>query len=534
MGLSSESAKSHLVIGSGPAGVAAAWALITRGCSVIMIDVGHELTAERSVFASNLGKTHHSRWSPADRLWLSQSMTDSRSKVPLKYLFGQDFAYKNHEWVVEQPFPPNGFAQFPSHGYGGLSRVWGATAMRMHPSDFASWPINADNLEAHYQSILSLIPITEDEEMDDLSREYGRVSTRSQIKLSDQATLILNRMRTQRDALREVGFIAGRSRIAVQENCNLCGACMYGCPYDNIFSSIQLMPALLKNPNFVYRPGLRVIRIEEKGSSVKAYCLDKVNEQHVISGQRAFVGAGALNTTKLVLSSHDAWDTTLTLKDSQYFLLPFLGPKANPLAAHQTLSQIFGKIKQLDLSPRWLHVQLYTYNELYALQIEKSMGPLRHVPGSNWLANNLALRLTVAQGYLPSIQSDFATVSLTGTASNSVLKVIPQRNSATVANTRKVWRYLEKIGRKIGLTALTPFGEHADVGRGYHTGGTFPMSAKPDTLWHSDSLGRTGLWKRVHIVDAAAWPEIPSGPVTLTVMANAHRIADEAAAIDLR
>ncbi len=519
----------YVIIGSGPAGVAAALALVNQGCAVIMLDVGHELSQEGLSRASSLGNRHHNTWTTEDRKWLTANIAEFSDKVPLKSLFGQDFPYKNHEWVVEKPFPPAGFAQYPSHGYGGLSRVWGATTMRLHSTDFASWPLSKKDLEPHYQAILSLIPVTS--ELDDLSEEYGCAPCRTSLPLSPQADLILNRMKRNRSALLAVGFLAGRSRIAVAANCTLCGACMHGCPYDQIFSSTHLMPSLIKNPLFKYQPGLRAVHLEENINETRVICLDKLNTQHSVIGARVFVGAGVLGTTRLILASRDAWDKVVTLRDSQYFLLPFIGPRGNTTSPHQTLSQIFGKINQPSLSSRTLHVQYYTYNDLYLPQILKSIGPLRYLPGASLLAQEFARRMVIVQGYLPSIESNSATIRLSGARQQPVLSITPHELHTTSSRTTRVWRYLAKIGQINGLTALSFMGQQTEVGRGYHSGATFPMARNPE-LWQSDSLGRTDSLKKIHIIDASAWPDIPSGPVTLTVMANAHRIASDAFAID--
>jgi len=42
----------------------------------------------------------------------------------------------------------------------------------------------------------------------------------------------------------------------------------------------------------------------------------------------------------------------------------------------------------------------------------------------------------------------------------------------------------------------------------------------------SDPLGRVSPWRRIHAVDGTVLPTIASTTFTLTVMANAHRIAD--------
>ena len=61
-------------------------------------------------------------------------------------------------------------------------------------------------------------------------------------------------------------------------------------------------------------------------------------------------------------------------------------------------------------------------------------------------------------------------------------------------------------------------------GDGNHLGGSFPMRHNP-TMLETDSLGRMTALPRVHLVDASVLPGLPATTFTLTVMANAHRIA---------
>jgi choline dehydrogenase-like flavoprotein len=63
-------------------------------------------------------------------------------------------------------------------------------------------------------------------------------------------------------------------------------------------------------------------------------------------------------------------------------------------------------------------------------------------------------------------------------------------------------------------------------GKGYHFGGGFPMRASPKQF-ESDLLGRPFGASRVHLVDSSCFPDIPATNLTLTVMANAWRIASE-------
>ena len=63
-------------------------------------------------------------------------------------------------------------------------------------------------------------------------------------------------------------------------------------------------------------------------------------------------------------------------------------------------------------------------------------------------------------------------------------------------------------------------------GRGFHGGGSLPMRRQPQGL-ETDVFGRPAGLRRIHAVDSSIFPSIPATTITLTAMANAHRIGDE-------
>jgi choline dehydrogenase-like flavoprotein len=81
---------------------------------------------------------------------------------------------------------------------------------------------------------------------------------------------------------------------------------------------------------------------------------------------------------------------------------------------------------------------------------------------------------------------------------------------------------------KLGGLPVVPAMQFAEPGRSYHSGGTFPMRRSPGRL-ETDVLGQLPGLPGVHFVDASVFPSIPATTITLTVMANAHRIATQAA-----
>ena len=55
------------------------------------------------------------------------------------------------------------------------------------------------------------------------------------------------------------------------------------------------------------------------------------------------------------------------------------------------------------------------------------------------------------------------------------------------------------------------------------------MRERPGPL-ETDRWGRLHGLERVHLLDASVFPSIPATTITLSVMANAHRIASESPA----
>jgi choline dehydrogenase-like flavoprotein len=98
-----------------------------------------------------------------------------------------------------------------------------------------------------------------------------------------------------------------------------------------------------------------------------------------------------------------------------------------------------------------------------------------------------------------------------------------------LAEARAVGRALLRVARQTRTLPLIGQLKVWEPGRGNHLGGSFPMAAHPRGL-QSDLLGRPAGLDRVHVVDASVLPTIPATTVTLSVMANAHRIGHGAAA----
>src|SRR5207253_7167635 len=96
---------------------------------------------------------------------------------------------------------------------------------------------------------------------------------------------------------------------------------------------------------------------------------------------------------------------------------------------------------------------------------------------------------------------------------------------------RSMARSLVRFAPRLDLWPVLPRLKLSAPGKSYHWGGTFPHSASPSSSLETDRLGRLPRWRRIHLVDGAVMPSIASTSFTLTLMANAHRIASESLAL---
>ena len=137
-------------------------------------------------------------------------------------------------------------------------------------------------------------------------------------------------MERNREALARAGIRFGRSRLAVRGNlpsadggCVYCRLCMYGCPYGYIYTSADTVAQLLGNPNFSYQSGVIIDQVRESAQGAEVLGYERATRRPLAwQGSRAFLAAGTIATTRILLRSLGAYDQTAWLKDSQYFLLP--------------------------------------------------------------------------------------------------------------------------------------------------------------------------------------------------------------------
>lgn len=525
----------NLVVGSGPAAVGAALALLERGASVTMLDVGRELEPEFAATQRSLGSLPYESW-PADEYTRLARLTGPTSKgFPMKTVFGSDFAYRGAPDLM--PVDVHGADILVSLARGGLSNVWGSNVLSFCDDDWTGWPVGPDEMAPAYRAVLRHVPLSATAD-DELAGVFPLHTDRLEPRLlSRQSTRLLSDLAARREAVHARGVRFGPSRLGLRTSasdhdpgCVRCGLCLHGCPYDLIYSSGQTLRAMMNDPRFRYEKGLYVTRFRETTTGVELDATRVADGSAVrFSGARAFLGCGAYSTARLVLESLERFGVEVQMLESQYVLLPMLHAHRFPDAPNerlQTLSQVCLRLRDPEVSPRDVHMLVYSYGPLYRAMVDAS--PLRFAPP---LARALLERLLTLQGYLHSDVSARLALSVRRNPGGpAVLSVEGRPNPETRPTLRRLEARLRGLGPFMRARPIPFAMKVAEPGKSYHTGGTFPMRRDPRTL-DSDLLGRPLGLSRVHVVDASVFPSVPATNLTLTVMANAYRIASESHAL---
>ena len=109
------------------------------------------------------------------------------------------------------------------------------------------------------------------------------------------------------------------------------------------------------------------------------------------------------------------------------------------------------------------------------------------------------------------------------------MKVSTEANPASKAYVREVLSTVRGPLRELGMHVISPLAQVSDVGASYHVG---HLTSGGENLIDVAS-GMIGERESLRVVDGAALPTVPTGPVTLTMMANAYRIARDMGGVTL-
>jgi hypothetical protein len=328
-----------------------------------------------------------------------------------------------------------------------------------------------------------------------------------------------------REKLTRQGFKMGRSRLAVlNENlygrkaCSLSGNCLWGCHRGALYSAVDEIPSLKKYKNFRFEPGFLVSGLAKKDGlwtiAGKAF---SDGECRSISAKKIVLAAGTLATTRLVLQTLGHYES-----------IPLL---SCPTAAFMVwVPRFLGTERESTFGLSQLSFTLALGNRLTAFGATFSTTGvpmaelLRHVPLKTRygvdLLKSLLSSCVIGNMFLPGAYGGGrARLSAEGQ-----LKVSYEAHYETKGLLKKGAYILGKSYLTMGSVLLPGSFTAGRPGGDIHYAGTLPMRKTPK-IGETGPIGEVMSLGDIYVVDGASLSILPEKSHTLTIMANADRIA---------
>lgn len=529
-----------IVIGSGAAGVAAAWPLVQAGKRVTMLDVGETDDGAASMIPAEPWSQLRKSDANQHRYFLGDNFEGVPSgKARVGAQFTPPRAYIAAAAPRLLPRDARGFVGLESVAQGGLASGWGAAVSPWIAEDLAGLPLSLEQLRPHYDAVADLMGVC-GQAGDDLSPFlHDAPSMMPPLELDSPATHVFGAYQEHRTALNRAGLALGHARLAA---CSREHRRRGPQPYldmdfwsdhgESVYRPRYTLRELLALPNFQSLTGRLATRFESHASGVVVHASRVAGgegERH--EAAHLVLAAGALGSTRLVLRSLDKFGVRrpLVTNLSPYFPMlntRMLGKEAKD--RRHSLTQLTGFYRPATSERGVVQLQFYSYRSLLLFKLLKET-PLA-------LANSRR----IFQALLPSLSllgihhednpAPSKFVALHAEAGGAALVVPPDRLEVCYEQTPEEMRTQHQTEREVlrlfrTLGCYTHHSRAVRLGAGasIHYAGPLPMSASPRELECDGACRLTGH-PRVRLADSAVFPRLPAKGVTFTMMANAHRV----------
>ena len=146
------------IVGTGPAGVSAAYCLLRKGLSITMLDVGYRLEPDRQQLVARLAASTPEHWEDDSLDALRKPMAPDVKGLPKKLVYGSDYPYRVPSELVD--YEERAADLVISHALGGLSNIWGSNVLPFQQQDITDWPIRETDLAPYYRAIFSFVDLS--------------------------------------------------------------------------------------------------------------------------------------------------------------------------------------------------------------------------------------------------------------------------------------------------------------------------------------------------------------------------------------
>lgn len=407
-----------LIIGSGPAGVSAAYPLVQAGLKVAIVDGGLEKKAHKEL--EDFSDINLSPRSNAYELFLDNS-----------YVFNTTYQLLKIKSDIEV---------IQSLAKGGLSVVWHGICDFFLKSELESIGLPAAEIEKEYQEVAKLM------------------------NLKLQSTQDLHTKMILKSA-------EGKSDL---------GSSVYSLHSAEDYCSSISIDKLKKKNNFTYIPGRVISGVYEKGKYIETHAvsLDKQKE-YTYKSRFAILAAGSVNTTRILLRSFKLFNYKTSFLTKAHFIIACLQPKTlfkRPDYKEVKIGQLAMSSKETDKGLSSFFIQLYQFNPLAVIKAVKYVFLPKQI--AKKLLSFLAPSLVVADIRFPAFESKNKFCVLKKEKDREFFTFSFKETNKEFESHKKEIGKIKKQLRTLGLIPLKVAGDYVTA----HYAGGVPFQSVPGKL----------------------------------------------------
>lgn len=510
-----------VIVGSGPAGVAAARRLEGKGVCVVDVGATSELefpykSMNEGLAAGDIPAMLGPRWEMLANLVKSEQVHTKLRAPGVRYVAnGKSFTVRDASGEIC-------LRGAGSHAAGGMSNAWGAQLLRYNEADLTEagdWPVDASILEPYYADLEAHIGIAG--ELDDMYSFLGK--TREMLPptpIVPAADYILKRYKEQRGRTK---LRMGRSRLAVLTQPyrgysvhSFNETEFFTTESPGLYTARRTLNELLASGQISYLGRNELVAYREFSEYVEISLRDcESNFIRTVRTKHLLLGCGTLQTARLVLLNKQAIGKSLPFIDHPPTLVPLFIPS------------LFGTSLPTNSFPVQLVATIDGHKQRDMISF--------YYPGALlWsdLLIDMPLPIDAALKILPNLLGGMLVAQIWETSRPQLENKLSVDTAGTIHINypmRLPYARLEDLLgmlRTLGAYSLRRLASMGPPGWGFHYAACLPMRNKP-TYFETHVDGRLWDSQRVRVIDGSVLPSLPAKNHSLTLMANAARIADQ-------
>jgi choline dehydrogenase-like flavoprotein len=315
--------------------------------------------------------------------------------------------------------------------------------------------------------------------------------------------------------------------------CSYCGRCLWGCPSGALYTPWATLRDCLRHPNFEYVDQIYVshLRIGAGGRVASAVAHSTTDGSvHEFEADAVALAAGTLCSSKIFLDTlyrHTGQVVELRgLMDNRQILMPFvnlrmIGRKFEPgtyqyhqlaigFAPGNAMDYVHGLVTTLKTALIHPIVQSLPFDLGTSLNVFRKLHAALGLVNINFSDHRREENLLTLEPEAGSERTRLA------------IRYAPAADEpARLTQTKKTF---QRFLRKLGCVAPSAMAHVRPMGASVHYAGAVPMTREAGALT-SDEYCRSRDIGNLYFVDGTTFPALPAKNLTLTLMANATRVA---------